>query len=440
MSLPLVSIVGRPNVGKSTVFNRIIKKRKAIVDDIPGVTRDRNIYKTDWNGIDFMLNDTGGYVPNTEKKIEKEVKEQVDESIRNSSLILFVLDVKTGITDLDQKIGKLLLKSGKKIIPVINKVDNNMLEIDADEFYRLGLGELFKISALNGRNIGDLLDRITESFSDEDININAEGDEKEIKIAVVGKRNVGKSSFVNAVLGEKRMVVSDIPGTTRDSVDSLLQYKDSVIRLIDTAGLRKQQKMTENIEYYSSLRTYNTIDRCDIAAVFVDALEGITKYDMQILDYCVKKLKGIVLIFNKWDLVRKKEEYYKTLLKESNDKLKSINYIPMLTTSVLINTRVNNVLDMCIIVFNERSKRIETSIFNDLLQLLVKKNPPSHHMGKKVDLKFGVQVSNSPPVFLFFVNLLGGIKDNYKRYIENEIRNSFGFEGVPFVIKFKKKK
>ncbi len=440
MSLPLVSIVGRPNVGKSTVFNRIIKKRKAIVDDIPGVTRDRNIHKTDWNGIDFMLNDTGGYVPNTEKKIEKEVKEQVDESIRNSSLILFVLDVKTGITDLDQKIGKLLLKSGRKIIPVINKVDNNMLEIDADEFYRLGLGELYKISALNGRNIGDLLDCITESFADEDINLSTEGDEKEIKIAVVGKRNVGKSSFVNAVLGEKRMVVSDIPGTTRDSVDSLLQYKDSVIRLIDTAGLRKQQKITESIEYYSSLRTYNTIDRCDVAVVFVDALEGITKYDMQILDYCEKKLKGIVLIFNKWDLASKREEYYKTLLQESNDKLKTMNYIPMLTTSVLNNTRISGVLDMCIMVFNERSKRIDTSDFNDLLQELVKKNPPSHHMGKKVDLKFGVQVSNSPPVFLFFVNIIDGIKNNYKRYIEKEIRNSFGFEGVSFVIKFKKKK
>lgn len=437
MSLPLVSIIGRPNVGKSTIFNRIIKKRKAIVDDVPGVTRDRNVAKADWNGIGFLINDTGGYVPNSEKKIEKEVKEQVEESIKNSSLLLFVLDVRTGITDLDTEIGKMLLKSGKKVIPVINKVDNDIFELDANEFYRLGLGEIEKISALNGRNIGDLLDKITENISDEDYHKDEE-ESREIKVAVVGKRNVGKSSFVNAVLGERRMVVSDIPGTTRDSVDSLLRYKDTMIRLIDTAGLRKQKKIDENIEYYSALRTYGSIDQCDIAVVFVNAEEGITKNDLQIIDYCVDKMKGVLLVFNKWDLIDNKEEHYKEIIRENEDKLKG--FIPFLTSSVLKNTRVKNILDTCIEIFNERNKKVETNKFNDFLQKVITKNPPPHYIGKKVDIKYGVQISQAPPVFLLFVNVIGGIKSNYKRYLEKEIRNSFGFEGVPFIIKFKKKK
>lgn len=306
MSIPKVTIVGRPNVGKSTIFNRIIKRRKAIVDDISGVTRDRNTFETDWNGFRFLLIDTGGYIPDTEKLIEKEVKEQVEVSIKESELILFVVDVKNGITKLDGEIGRILQKSGKNVVLAVNKVDNENLEIDADEFYKLGFSEISKIAALNGRNIGELLDKITQKFDSKN-NYPDKKEENEIKIAIVGKQNVGKSSYVNAVIGEERMIVTEEPGTTRDSIDSLIRFKKKIIRIIDTAGLKKLKKIKENVDYYSLLRTYDSIDRSDISVVMVDAEEGLTKNDLQILDYCVKKMKGVLLVYNKWDKIKKKK-------------------------------------------------------------------------------------------------------------------------------------
>ncbi len=439
MSIPLVSIVGRPNVGKSTIFNRVIKKRKAIVDRTHGVTRDRNTVETDWNGFEFLLTDTGGYIPDTEKEIEKEVKEQVEISINESDVILFAVDVKTGLTGLDSEIAKLLIKSGKKVIPVVNKVDNENTEILADEFYGLGLGELAKISALNGRNIGDLLDRITESHSFKKVISEEEDIEKEVKVAIIGKQNVGKSSYVNAVLGSKKMIVTEIPGTTRDSVDSVLKYKNKIIRVIDTAGLKKLKKIKENVEYYSSIRTFESIDRSDISVVMVDALEGITNNDLKIIDYCVKKLKGVLLVYNKWDIIEKKEGKYSSLEKETYFKLKSMDFIPMITISILKNIRVFNVLDMCIEIFKERIKKVNIKHLNEVLKNALEKSPPPSFSGKKVDIKFGTQVSTSPPIFLLFVNILKGIKIQYERYLKREIRNNFGFKGVPIVIKFRKK-
>jgi GTP-binding protein len=438
MSIPMVTIVGRPNVGKSTVFNRIIKKRKAIVDDISGVTRDRNTVETDWNGFRFLLTDTGGYIPNTEKLIEKEVKEQVEVSIKESDLILFVVDVRNGITKLDNEIGRILLKSGKNIVLAVNKVDNENLEVDADEFYKLGFSEMSKIAALNGRNIGELLDKITKKF-DLKKNYPEEKDEKEVKIAIVGKQNVGKSSYVNAVIGEERMIVTEEPGTTRDSIDSLIKFKKIIIRIIDTAGLKKLKKIKEDVDYYSLLRTYESIDRSDISVVMVDAEEGLTKNDLQILDYCVKKMKGVLLVYNKWDKIKKKEEQYAFLEKETYFQLKNMNFIPMLTISVLENLRLFNVLDMCIKIFQERTKKVDTKLFNNVIQSSLKKYPPPVFLGKKINIKFGTQISVSPQIFLLFTNIPKGIKPNYKRYLEKEIRNNFGYIGVPILIKFKKK-
>ncbi len=439
MKLPLVSIVGRPNVGKSTVFNRILQKRKAIVDDVSGVTRDRNTMETDWGGFNFLLIDTGGYIPDTDKIIESKVKEQVEISIQESNVILFVVDVKTGITGLDNDIVKILLKSEKKVIPVVNKVDNENIALIADEFYRLGLGEPIKISALNGRNIGDLLDKIIENFKIQNVPEQKDVPE-EIKIAIVGKQNVGKSSYFNAVLGKKKMIVSDIPGTTRDSIDSILKYKNKTIRIIDTAGLKKLKKIKENIEYYSSLRTYESIDRSDVTIMIVEADEGITNNDLKIIDYCVKKLKGVLLVYNKWDMIEKREEKYSSLTKETYSKLKSMRYIPMLTMSILENLRVFNVLDICINIFEERKKRLNIKQLNEVIKYAIDKRPPPSYAGKIISIKFGMQISAAPPVFLLFANDTRAIRADYKRYIEKTIRNNFGFKGVPIVIKLKRKK
>lgn len=435
--LPIVAIVGRPNVGKSTLFNRIIRKRKAIVDDRPGVTRDRNYETANWTGQDFLLADTGGFDPKTKDIIASQVKSQVECSIEESDLIVFLLDLTTGISDLDLEINRILKKSRKKVVTVVNKVDNPDREYEADEFYKLGPELLLKISALNGRSIGDLLDIIVANLPKGD---EKPDDEDIIKFAVVGKPNVGKSSFVNAVLGVERSIVTDIPATTRDSIDSDFTRNKQKFRIVDTAGLRKKYKDFEDIEYYSNLRTIRSIETSDIVIVMVDVNENLSVQDMKIIDFSLKRGKSIIIGLNKWDLVEDKKDEIKKVEDHINNKLKLFNYIPYITISVLNKVRIWKIIDLIVEVYRQRNLRIDTNVLNKLVHNVMQTNPPPHFSGRKITLKYMTQVKTSPPFFVMFLNEPRGIKAAYERYVENRIREEFPFTGTPLVFKKRKKK
>ena len=438
MKRPVVAIVGRPNVGKSTLFNRIIKKRKAIVDSMSGLTRDRHYESTDWDGTAFDVVDTGGYVPHPQEKMDAAVREQVEYSIQEAHLIIFVVDVMTGITDIDKEVSQLLLKSGKPVIPVVNKVDNEDREFDAPEFYKLGFGEPVPVSAIGGRRAGDLLDKIVQYIGKIGPVKDAD-DENEIKMAVVGKPNVGKSSFINALLQTRKMVVTDIPGTTRDAIDSFLKYKKMVFRLIDTAGLRKGTRGLEGVEYYSGIRALQSIDRSDIIVMMVDAQTGIERQDKKIMAYIIEKMKSMLIVYNKWDLVADEGEAVRALNKDTAGKLKMYNYFPSITISALEGRRVFKVLDMALDLFAERNKRVKTSALNEIIRDAVNAIPPNRFNGKKVDIKYCAQVETAPPVFVFSVNEPMGITPPYRRYLEKHIRQHFGFAGVPLSFKMKRR-
>jgi len=422
----IVAIIGRPNVGKSTLFNRFTESQEAIVDEVSGVTRDRHYGKVTWNGVEFSIIDTGGYVVNSGDVFENEIKRQVSLAIDECDVVLFLTDVYTGITDLDDSVAKLLHRSKKKVMLVVNKVDNNDQYTNATEFYSLGLGDYFCISSMSGSGTGDLLDEIVKQLPVEII------DEEELKIpkiAVVGRPNVGKSSLANALLGEERNIVTPIAGTTRDSIVTRYNKFGHDIFFIDTAGLRKRSKVHEDIEFYSTLRTIRAIETCT----------GMEAQDQTIMDLIARNHKGVVLCVNKWDLAEKSNNTaheYEEALKE---KLAPYNNIPIIFTSVLNKQRIHKVLEKAIEVHQNLNRRITTSALNDFMQTVIEAYPPPSNKGKYIRIKYVTQLPTRWPAIAFFAGNAKYIQESYKRYLENKLREQFNFEGVPVTIYFREK-
>jgi GTP-binding protein len=437
MGRNIVAIVGRPNVGKSTLFNRIIGERDAIVDPQSGVTRDRHYGEAQWNGKKFTVIDTGGYVPESKDVFEAAIREQVWIAIEEADVIVFVVEGITGVTPLDVEIAKILRQTNKKVVLAVNKIDNEKSEIYTAQFYELGVGEPFPISALHGRKIGDFLDEVVKDLP----SVDGEGknEEDQIKVAIVGQPNVGKSSFVNAVLGENRTIVTDIPGTTRDSIDTQFEYNGNRFLLIDTAGLRKRSKIKESIEFYSAIRALKALQRCDVAVVMLDATCGLERQDLRIIGEAAELKKGIVIAVNKWDLVEKDANTALEYEHALKSRLKVLDYVPVVFISAKTKQRIFKVLDLAKVVHDERAKRIKTSELNKVLFPIVKETPPPAVSGKKIKIKYVTQVKSSPPFFAFFANFPDDIPEHYKRFLENKIRENFGFIGVPLTIIFKRK-
>ena len=437
MKTSIVVIVGRPNVGKSTLFNRLVGRKEAIVHDLSGVTRDRNYGEVEWAGKEFQLIDTGGYVPNSPDLFETAIREQVQIAITEADAVLFLVDVKTGLTSFDIEIGRILRSSNKKFFLIVNKVDSEKLEPGAAEFYSLGVDKVYDISAIAGRKIGDLLDDIT---ADMPMIEEEEDDNSKLKIAVVGRPNVGKSSLTNALLGEDRSIVTNIPGTTRDSIDSVLKYYGQEITLIDTAGLRKKKKVEENIEFFSTIRTLRAIAECEVVIILIDAQTGIEKQDQKIIDEAVNRRKSIILAVNKWDLIEKDTNTARQFEVAIKEKMGSVDYIPIVFISALTKQRIYKLIDMAIEIFKERKKQISTSDLNETILPEIERNPPpSTATGKEVKIKYITQAKGSYPVFLFFSNYPKEIPEHYKRYLEKLIRRKYGFTGVTIILSFKEK-
>jgi len=436
MKTPVVVIVGRPNVGKSTFFNRLVGKREAIVDNISGVTRDRNYGDVEWNGKEFKLIDTGGYVPNSTDLFERAIREQVEIAISEADAIIFMVDVRTGIIPMDREIVQMLRTSQRDFYILVNKVDSENFETAVTEFYQFGVEKIFDISALVGRKTGDFLDVLTADFKiAED-----ESMDPRLRIAVVGRPNVGKSSLINSLLGYDRSIVTELPGTTRDSIDSILKYYDQEIVLIDTAGLRKKKRIEESIEFFSTIRTLKAIAECDVAVVLVDAVIGLEKQDQKIIDEAVRRRKGLILAINKWDLVEKDTNTAAKQEKEIKDEMGSIDFVPVIFISALTKQRIFKLIDLCLKVGEERKKKIPTSKLNDVLLPEIERNPPpSTGTGKEVKIKYITQGGDHYPVFIFSTNRPKDIPDNYKRFLEKSIRRHFGFEGISFTMVFKLK-
>ncbi|MFK8046044.1 MAG: ribosome biogenesis GTPase Der [Crocinitomicaceae bacterium] len=432
----IVAIVGRPNVGKSTIFNRFTKSRSAIVEEMSGVTRDRIYGVSEWNGRSFSVIDTGGYVRGSEDIFESEIRKQVEIAIEEANIIVFVSDVTVGITDLDESVAALLRKSKKPVFVVANKVDNAERGNDAFEFYNYGLGEVYQVSATNGAGTGDLLDEVVKAFKPE-----IEVEESDIpRISVVGKPNVGKSSFVNAITGEERNIVTDISGTTRDSIDTDFNLFGFDFKLVDTAGIRKKNKVHEDIEYYSVIRSVRSIEYSDVCVLMIDATEGLQKQDLNIYYIIEKNKKGVVVLVNKWDLIEDKTPEY---VKEYEDKLRAdlapFNDVPIIFTSTITKQRLHKALEKTMEVYENRTQKIPTSELNNFLQDVIEKNPPPSVKGKFIKIKFVTQLPTFSPSFALFCNLPQYIREDYKRFIENKLRQRFNFEGVPLRIFFRKK-
>lgn len=436
MKTPIVVIVGRPNVGKSTLFNRLIEKRDAIVNDLSGVTRDRNYGDVEWAGKYFTLIDTGGYVPHSTDLFETAIREQVEIAIDESDSIMFMVDARTGVNPFDIEIVKMLRTANKDFYLVINKVDSANHESLIGEFYKLGVKNLYDVSAIAGRKVGDLLDAVTKDFkvvTDEEL-------DQRLKIAVVGRPNVGKSSLVNALLGQPRSIVTEIPGTTRDSINSILKYYGQEIILVDTAGLRKKKRIDESIEFFSTIRTLKAIGECDIAVVMLDSSSGLEKQDQKIIDEALRWRKGIILAVNKWDLVEKDTNTAKKNELEIKEKLGSLDFIPVIFISALTKQRIFKLVELCQTVQNDRVKKIPTSELNEILLPEIEKSPPaSTHTGKEVKIKYITQIAGHYPKFLFFCNYPKEVQDNYKKFLERIIRTNFGFIGVPITLILKNK-
>jgi GTP-binding protein len=437
MKLPVVVIIGRPNVGKSTLFNRLVGKRGAIVHDKSGVTRDRNYGEVIWNGKEFQLIDTGGYVPNSSDLFETAIKEQVEIAINEADSILFVVDVRTGISPIDIEIAQLLRKSNKDFFLLVNKVDTENFESAAAEFYKLGVEKVRPISAIVGRKIGDLLDEITQDFlpHSEDERL-----DKRLRIAIVGRPNVGKSSLTNSLLGYDRSIVTDIPGTTRDSINSTLKYYGKEIILVDTAGLRKKKRIDESIEFYSMVRTLKAIGESDVVVIMIDAKLGIEDQDQKIIDEAVRRRKGIILAVNKWDLIDKDENTSKKYEDAIRDILGRVNYLPIIFISALTKQRIFKLIELAIKIDENRKMKIPTNRLNEvLLKEIEKSPPPASPTGKEVKIKYITQAGEHYPIFLFFANQPKFIPEHYKKFLEKLIRKHFDFEGVPLTLSFKNK-
>ena len=435
MSLHIVAIVGRPNVGKSTLFNRIFGSREAIVFDTPGVTRDRRYAEAEWAGKSFTMIDTGGFVPESDDIFEKAIREQANIAIEEADSIVFVVDAHEGLTPLDREIAAILRRSNKPIHLVVNKIDSEQRENSTAEFYSLGLGEPIGIAALGGRQIGDFLDLITADIK----KATRVKKEKRLRLAVIGKPNVGKSSLVNALIGKTRQVVTAIPGTTRDPIDTILEYQDEEIILVDTAGLRKRSKITESIEFYSTIRTLHAIERSDVAIILFDATQGVDKQDLQIVDATMERHRAAVIVVNKWDLVEKETNTARDYELAIERNLGLYDFLPVIFVSALTKQRITKVIDTAKEVHKQQSRRITTSALNKAMMAEIEINPPKSSTPKEIKIKFATQIKTNPPMIAFFCNHPKLVQESYKRFLMNKLREHFGFIGVPLGVVFKEK-
>jgi GTP-binding protein len=432
----IVAIVGRPNVGKSTLFNRLIQRREAIVDTVSGVTRDRHYGKSDWNGVEFSVIDTGGYVKGSDDVFESEIDKQVELAIDEADAIIFMVDVESGVTGMDEDVAKLLRKVKKPVLLAVNKVDNGKRAEDAVEFYALGLGEYFTIASTSGSGTGDLLDALVKVLPEKEKNT----DDELPRFAVVGRPNAGKSSFINALIGEERYIVTDIPGTTRDSIDTKYNRFGFEFNLVDTAGIRRKAKVREDIEFYSVMRSVRAIEHSDVCIIIMDATRGFDGQVQNIFWLAQRNNKGIVILVNKWDLVEDKEtntiKQYTQKIKEA---MEPFTDVPIVFISVLTKQRIFKAIETAVQVFENRNRKIATRKFNDVMLPLIENYPPPAYKGKYVKIKFCTQLPTPYPQFAFFCNLPQYVRDPYKRFLENKLRESFDFSGVPISIFMRKK-
>lgn len=432
----IIALVGRPNVGKSTLFNRLLQKKEAIVDSISGVTRDRHYGKSDWNGIDFTVIDTGGYITGSEDIFEGEIRKQVQLAIEEASAIVFLVDVTEGVTDMDYEVANLLRRTTKPVFLVVNKVDNAMLENDAMEFYSLGFNKYYTIAGMTGSGTGDLLDDIVNIFKDENYVDPFEGLPR---VTIVGRPNVGKSTLTNALLENERNIVTDISGTTRDSIETLYDKFGYKFVLIDTAGIRKKTKVNENIEFYSVMRSIRSIEDSDVVVLLVDATQGWEKQDMNILYLAQKSRKGIVIVVNKWDLVSKETNTLKHFEHNIRTKIAPFTDVPIIFVSALTKQRVYKTVEYIMRVYENRNRKIKTSKLNEIMLPIIEATPPPSIKGKYIKIKYCTQLPTHTPQFAFFANLPQYIKEPYKRFIENQLRKNFDFTGVPIEVYFRQK-
>ena len=433
----IVSIVGRPNVGKSTLFNRLCRKRSAIVDFEAGITRDRKYEDVEWNGKIFKLVDTGGIVFNSTETIDKMVQHQVMLAIEESDLILFMVDAQTGTTDIDKEIAKILYPHKDKVMLIANKADNEKYEWEVYDFLQLGFGDAIPISASQGRNTGDFLDAVIELIPGTQSIFQLDEKSSATRIAVVGKPNVGKSSIVNLLLGNPKLIVTEIPGTTRDSIDSPFRYHNKDYILIDTAGLRRKTRVNYGVEYFSTLRTIESIDRCDIVVLVLTADEEISVQDMKIASYAKRKMKEIMVVYNKWDLVEKETNTINKYLKELHFQMPFLQFAPVLFISAKTTQRIHKIMETVAKIEEESEKRISTSELNRFMETVIMHRPPTHPSGKHIKIYYITQAAVKPPTFIFFCNTPSLITENYRRYIHNQLREMFKFEGVSIKLIFK---
>jgi GTP-binding protein len=436
MTKTLVALVGRPNVGKSTLFNRLIEQPLAIVEDIPGTTRDRLYGDAEWGGLTFTFVDTGGLMLGSGSDLEVSVREQVQIAIAEAEVIVFVVDVKEGVTAADLEIAELLRRSDKPVILAVNKADNESRRQEAVDFYELGLGDPYPISALHGTGTGDLLEELIRVVPSERPEPSMEG----TKIAIVGRPNVGKSSLLNAILGQERMIVSATPGTTRDAVDSLLEWDGNPVVLIDTAGIRRRGRVAPGVERYSVIRALRAIQRCDVALLLLDATEGVTEQDAHVAGYVLEEAKGLVLVVNKWDLVEKDAHTMEDYTDEVRRVLKFVTYCPLVFVSAVKGQRVGKTVELALEVQRARLAQVATSKLNEVvLEALATHSPPSKR-GKRLRIYYATQTGAAPPSFVFFVNDPELVHFSYQRYLENRLRDAFGFEGTPLRLSFRRRR
>ena len=433
--LPIIAVVGRPNVGKSTFFNRVIGRRVAIVDDRPGVTRDRNFAQTDWAGRDFFIVDTGGVIEGSEDALDIAIRDQAMAAVEEADVILFLVDGKEGVHVLDERLAVVLRKTSKPVVLVANKMDNLPNDHGHLDFWSLGMGEPIAVSALSGKGSGDLLDRVLEVLPDDK---GVEDDEDVIRVAVVGKPNVGKSSFVNRLIGEDRVVVSEIPGTTRDPIDTTFRYHGKKLIFVDTAGLRRQAKVKDSLEYYSALRTDRVVHTADVCIVLVDASEDeLHAQDIRIAQTAWEAGKAMILLCNKWDLVEKDTMTSSEWEKKVRVRIPFLQWVPIVFTSALTGQRVRKCLDLIVEVSEERARRIETHEVNEVLEKLLRRLPPPHHRGRRIKVKYATQVSVQPPTFALFVNFPKALPAHYIRFLHNGFRDAWTFMGTPLRLRFR---
>jgi len=433
----IVAIVGRPNVGKSTFFNRLIQRREAIVDAVSGVTRDRHYGKSDWNGREFSLIDTGGYVKGSDDVFEAQIDRQVVLAIEEADVIIFMVDVEAGVTGMDEDVAQLLRKVEKPVFLVVNKVDNNKRAEDAVEFYALGLGEYFNIASINGSGTGDLLDAVVEALPEEVVRDTEE--EQLPRFAVVGRPNAGKSSFINALIGEERYIVTDIAGTTRDSIDTKYNRFGFEFNLVDTAGIRKKSKVKEDLEFYSVMRSVRAIEHCDVCIVVLDATRGFDGQVQNIFWLAERNRKGIVILVNKWDLVEKNTMSTRDFEREIKKEIEPFTDVPIVFISVLNKQRIYKAIETAVEVYQNRTKKIKTSKLNEVMLPIIENYPPPAYKGKFVKIKYIMQLPTPQPQFAFFCNLPQYVRPPYKRYLENKLREEFDFHGVPLSVYMRKK-